>query len=371
MDPYLESPVIWSGVHHRLITYISDALNLILRPRYVANIGERLYIVQPEGSIIPDIYLKRRRSGRRATKAQTKRTADTEVIDPPLQDREREGPAQVGGEEGEVVGGQLVLEGLGCGGHDRRPAREDGGHEVGEGLAGAGRGLDHQLTATVEGFDKVGYPVQQGQYRLLEIGVGLGTETTTHEALEFCWPKQGHCVVLDPAVTFLDTMVQNRRRLQAEGWNVKIKLNPVTSKSTCQLASHRGYIGITYTWGAYTVTYKDIFGVTLVQKSLGGQQSGLRCDSSCHPAPYGYSNSSSCYGNLGYTCACGNAFGSGNTGGTGKSISETKCTHQLFTASQASVSIKDNFTASVSLNWTVNGGVDSNGGSFLDTCGFF
>jgi hypothetical protein len=84
MDPYLESPVIWSGVHHRLITYISDALNLILRPRYVANIGKRLYIVQPEGSIIPDVYLKRRRSGRRATKAQTKRTADTEVIDPPL-----------------------------------------------------------------------------------------------------------------------------------------------------------------------------------------------------------------------------------------------------------------------------------------------
>jgi hypothetical protein len=233
------------------------------------------------------------------------------------------------------------------------------------------KAADHQMTATVEGFDKVGYPVQQGQYRLLEVKVGLGTEATTHEALEFCWPKQGHCVVLDPAVTFLDTMVQNRRRLQAEGWNVKIKLEPVTTKSTCQLASHRGYIGITYTWGAYSVNYTDIFGITLVHKSLGGQQSGLRCDASCHPAPYGYSNSSSCYGNLGYNCACGNAFGSGHTGNTGKSISETKCTHQLLTASQASVSIKNDFTASVSLNWTVNGGVDSNGGSFLDTCGFF
>jgi hypothetical protein len=233
------------------------------------------------------------------------------------------------------------------------------------------KSTDRQLTATVEDFDKVGYPSRQGQYRLLEIGVGLGTEKTTHQALEFCWPKQGHCGVLDPAVTFLDTMVQNRRRLQAEGLNVKINLDPATSKSTCQLASHRGYIGITYTWGGYSVNYKDIFGITLVHKSLGGQQSGLRCDASCHPAPYGYSNSSSCYGNLGYSCACGNAFGSGKTGGTGKSISETKCTHQLFTASQASVSIKNNFTASVSLSWTVNGGVDSNGGSFLDTCGFF
>jgi hypothetical protein len=84
MDPYLENPLIWSGVHHRLITYISDALNLVLRPRYLANIGERLYIVQPEGSIIPDVYLKKRRSGRRATKAHSKRTADTVVVDPPL-----------------------------------------------------------------------------------------------------------------------------------------------------------------------------------------------------------------------------------------------------------------------------------------------
>jgi len=48
------------------------------------------------------------------------------------------------------------------------------------------KAADRQLTATVEGFNKVGYPVRQGQYRLLEISVGLGTETTTHEALEFC-----------------------------------------------------------------------------------------------------------------------------------------------------------------------------------------
>ena len=84
MDPYLESPVIWSGVHHRLITYISDALNPILRPRYVANIGERLYIVQPEGSIIPDVYLKGRRVSRMARKAKKKGTAHAVVIDPPL-----------------------------------------------------------------------------------------------------------------------------------------------------------------------------------------------------------------------------------------------------------------------------------------------
>lgn len=84
MDPYLENPIIWSGVHHRLITYISDALNAVLGPRYVANIGERLYIVSPERSLIPDIYLKKRRSSRRTRKTQTNETASTAVIDPPI-----------------------------------------------------------------------------------------------------------------------------------------------------------------------------------------------------------------------------------------------------------------------------------------------
>lgn len=47
MDPYLENPDLWSGVHQRLITLIADTLNGIMPPRYVADIGERVYIVQP------------------------------------------------------------------------------------------------------------------------------------------------------------------------------------------------------------------------------------------------------------------------------------------------------------------------------------
>jgi hypothetical protein len=84
MDPYLEDPIIWPGLHHRLITYISDALNPVLRPRYVANISERLYIIQPERSLIPDVYLKRRRSSKKVRKTQTNGAAAAAVIDPPL-----------------------------------------------------------------------------------------------------------------------------------------------------------------------------------------------------------------------------------------------------------------------------------------------
>ncbi len=57
MDPYLENPVLWSGVHQRLITRIADTLNGIMPPRYVADIGERGYILQPERSVYPDVVV--------------------------------------------------------------------------------------------------------------------------------------------------------------------------------------------------------------------------------------------------------------------------------------------------------------------------
>jgi hypothetical protein len=55
MDPYLERPGWFPGVHQALITYIREALNDLLPPGYVADIGERLYIVQPDRSTYPDV----------------------------------------------------------------------------------------------------------------------------------------------------------------------------------------------------------------------------------------------------------------------------------------------------------------------------
>jgi hypothetical protein len=57
MDPFLEHPALWPGVHQRFITYVGDALNAVLPARYVADIGERLYIVQPERGIYPDVVV--------------------------------------------------------------------------------------------------------------------------------------------------------------------------------------------------------------------------------------------------------------------------------------------------------------------------
>ena len=57
MDPYLEAPSLWPGVHQSLITYIRDVLQPTVRPRYHARIGERLYVVETYHTLYPDVML--------------------------------------------------------------------------------------------------------------------------------------------------------------------------------------------------------------------------------------------------------------------------------------------------------------------------
>jgi hypothetical protein len=61
MDPYLEEPQIWPGVHASMIVYLRDHLQPQLRPRYTASLGERVYVEGPDREIIPDVWLRKRR----------------------------------------------------------------------------------------------------------------------------------------------------------------------------------------------------------------------------------------------------------------------------------------------------------------------
>src|SRR5438093_9827564 len=62
MDPYLEHSACWPGMYQRLINRMSDVLNELLPPQYLADIGERLYVVQSRRSIYPDVTLVERPS---------------------------------------------------------------------------------------------------------------------------------------------------------------------------------------------------------------------------------------------------------------------------------------------------------------------
>ena len=43
MDPYLENPALWPGVHHHLLSYAAEDLQPHLLPRYVAAVEERVF----------------------------------------------------------------------------------------------------------------------------------------------------------------------------------------------------------------------------------------------------------------------------------------------------------------------------------------
>jgi hypothetical protein len=80
MDPYLEHPALWPGVHQGLITFMGSALNALLPPTYVASIGERLYVVQPERDLYPDVAVLER-VGSRPSKPQE--ASESPASDPP------------------------------------------------------------------------------------------------------------------------------------------------------------------------------------------------------------------------------------------------------------------------------------------------
>ena len=58
MDPYLEHPVLWEGVHARMIVAMANQLQPQLDPRYVTSIEERVFIEGPQRRI-PDVWVQR------------------------------------------------------------------------------------------------------------------------------------------------------------------------------------------------------------------------------------------------------------------------------------------------------------------------
>jgi len=69
MDPYLEDPQLWSGVHNRLVVYLADQLQPVLQPRYVAAVEERVFVEGPDRQIIPDVSLTQAQAPRGAEPA--------------------------------------------------------------------------------------------------------------------------------------------------------------------------------------------------------------------------------------------------------------------------------------------------------------
>ncbi len=70
MDPYLENPAIFPGIHGPMVTYIRDQISPRIRPRYIASVGERVYVESLRGpvsehAVIPDAWIRQTSSSDR------------------------------------------------------------------------------------------------------------------------------------------------------------------------------------------------------------------------------------------------------------------------------------------------------------------
>ena len=59
MDPYIERPALWRDFHDRFITYLCEGLRPLLKPRYAPLTQARLYVVEADRSIYPDVAIVR------------------------------------------------------------------------------------------------------------------------------------------------------------------------------------------------------------------------------------------------------------------------------------------------------------------------
>jgi hypothetical protein len=80
MDPYLEDPAVWPGLHDSLIVYCRDALQPLLLPGYYVEIRERVYFEQSRDVIYPDATLHRHRPAAPSASRAAVLTADEPTI---------------------------------------------------------------------------------------------------------------------------------------------------------------------------------------------------------------------------------------------------------------------------------------------------
>jgi hypothetical protein len=89
MDPYLEKPSRWPGVHHELISVIRGTLTELLRPNYFVEVGERVYLSMADDPgrsvLVPDVHISPR-TGRNRPAAPIVDVGGTNVAEPLIVD---------------------------------------------------------------------------------------------------------------------------------------------------------------------------------------------------------------------------------------------------------------------------------------------
>ncbi|MCG6117450.1 MAG: hypothetical protein MEQ07_04535 [Aquimonas sp.] len=237
------------------------------------------------------------------------------------------------------------------------------------------------LEAPLDGFEKSGFPLEQGAFRLLQVTLQAGDERHQHVAVEACWASSGHCVVYDPSVEFIDSLVHNIRNLKAEGWQVEFSEEPAAwtllpegsdqmKTGTCGLASRPWATSRSAFFPAYIFRIRNAFNNVVLEKSIGRAESGVRCDVNCNPQPFGYANASSAWAKGLRSVACDNAAIGGVEGSAGRFVGRTGCSHRTVLGAKFKAEAKG-FGLQVDVSIDVTGSSHTNGQAFQDACARF
>lgn len=84
MDPWLEHPGLWPGVHNRFITAIADELGPKVAPKYYVDVEQHTYVTSAAGDIAvirPDVLVGRSRSRKRGPRIDQPAGAAAGVIE--------------------------------------------------------------------------------------------------------------------------------------------------------------------------------------------------------------------------------------------------------------------------------------------------
>ncbi len=74
VDPYIEAYGQWTDFHQSFLTYLRDALQPLVRPRYLARLGTRVFLASPfDRGVYPDVSILR-------TKDRTPRVGSGTVV---------------------------------------------------------------------------------------------------------------------------------------------------------------------------------------------------------------------------------------------------------------------------------------------------
>lgn len=198
---------------------------------------------------------------------------------------------------------------------------------------------------SLDEFSRVGFPLSNGRFRLLSVTMKMGDEELFHDAVEFCWPEQNHCVLIDNSLPFIDSQVREHRITEAEPRFAKIFYGPelpIQSLSDVAIKHHgsptvewcrlnsRNASFANYSVPSKTFRKENALGQLLYKGTIGAVSGGFSCTPNGARSACVMTASSSVSASEGsayrnYSIACSRAHVNPEASQYGKIDAETGC----------------------------------------------